>query len=70
MPTVLGKLRDSFKTPMSKEEGDICVRLLASEIAPEWVRIVKMGKVGALAVNREERPTDLEIEERVRRASG
>lgn len=69
MPTVLGKLKDSFKNPMSKEEGDCCVRLLASEIAPEWVRIVKMGKVEALAVNREERPTDLEIEERVRRAS-
>ena len=69
MPTVLGKLRDSFKTPMSKEEGDVCVRLLASEIAPEWVRIVKMGKVEALAVNREERPTDSEIEERVRRAT-
>jgi hypothetical protein len=69
MPTVLGKLRDSFKTPMSKEEGDSCVRLLASEIAPEWVRVVKMGKVEALAVNREERPTDLEIQERVRRAS-
>ena len=69
MPTVLGKLKDSFKTPMSKDEGDVCVRLLASEIAPEWVRIVKMGKVEALAVNRKERPTDLEIEERVKRAS-
>ncbi|KAG0652242.1 hypothetical protein D0Z07_1240 [Hyphodiscus hymeniophilus] len=68
MPTVLGKLRDSFKTPISKEEGDTCVRLLAAEIAPEWVRIVKMGKVEALAVNREKRPTELEIEERVRRA--
>jgi hypothetical protein len=69
MPTVLGKLRDSFKTPMSKEEGNACVRLLASEIAPEWVKIVKMGKVEALAVNRGERPTDLEIEERVNRAA-
>jgi hypothetical protein len=69
MPTVLGKLRDSFKTPMSKEEGNACVRLLASEIAPEWVKIVKMGKVEALAVNRGERPTDLVIEERVNRAA-
>jgi hypothetical protein len=68
MPTVLSKLRDSFKTPMSKEEGDACVRLLASEIAPEWVKVVRMGKVEALAVNREGRPTDLEIEDRVKRA--
>lgn len=70
MPTVLGKLCDSFKTPMSKEEGDTCVRLLASEIAPEWVKVMKMGKAEALAVNREERPTNLEIEERIRRAAG
>lgn len=66
LPTVLGKLRDSFKTPMSKEEGDICVRLLASEIAPDWVRIVKMGKVEALVVNRDERPSEFDVRERVK----
>ena len=68
MPTVLGKLRDSFKTPMSKEEGDVCVRLLAAEIAPEWVRIVKMGKMEAMVVNRDGRPSELDIKERVGRA--
>jgi len=68
MPTVLGKLRDSFKTPMSKDEGDICVRLLAAEIAPEWVRIVKMGKTEALVVNRDGRPSELDIKERVKNA--
>lgn len=68
VPTVLGKLRDSFKTPMSKEEGATCVRLLASEIAPEWVKIVKMGKVEALVVNRDEKPREEEIRERVKRA--
>lgn len=70
LPTVLGKLRDSFKTPMSKEEADTCVRLLAEEIAPEWVKLVKMGKVEALVVNRDERPKELDIEERVRCAAG
>ncbi|TAQ90949.1 hypothetical protein B7494_g681 [Chlorociboria aeruginascens] len=69
LPTVLGKLRDSFKTPMSKEEGDTCVRLLASEIAPEWVKMVKMGKVEAIVFNRDERPGEKDIKERVRRAS-
>jgi hypothetical protein len=70
MPTVLGKLRDSFKTPMSKEEGATCVRLLASEIAPEWAKIVKIGKVEALVVNRDEKPGEADIRERVRRAGG
>jgi hypothetical protein len=69
LPTVLEKLRDSFKTPMSKEEGATCVRLLASEIAPDWVKIVKMGKVEALVVNRDEKPGEEDIRERVRRAA-
>jgi hypothetical protein len=69
LPTVLGKLRDSFKTPMSKEEGETCVRLLASDIAPEWLRVVRMGKVDAIVVNRDNRPSDLDIKERVQRAT-
>lgn len=69
LPTILGKLRDSFKTPMSKEEGAICVRLLASDVAPQWVKIVQMGKVEALVVNRDERPSELDIKERVKRAA-
>ncbi|EKD20936.1 uncharacterized protein L3040_005871 [Drepanopeziza brunnea f. sp. 'multigermtubi'] len=69
LPTIIGKLRDSFKTPMSKQEADTCVRLLASDIAPEWATLVKMGKVEALVVNRDERPTELIIKERVRRAA-
>lgn len=68
LPTVLGKLRDSFKTPMSKEEGENCVRLLASDIAPEWLKVVRMGKVDAIVVYRDSRPSDLDIKERVKRA--
>jgi hypothetical protein len=68
LPTVLGKLKDSFKTPMSKEEGETCVRLLASDIAPEWLKVVRMGKVDAIVVNRDNRPSDLDIKERVQRA--
>ena len=67
-PTVLGKLRDSFKNPMSKEEGTNCLWLLATGIAPEWVKVVKMGKVEALVVNREGRPTEEQIRMRVEHA--
>jgi len=69
IPTVLGKLKDSFRTPISKGEGETCVRLLASEIAPEWVKIAKMGKVEAIVVNRDERPREQDIKERVKRAA-
>lgn len=43
MATVLQKLRDSMRLPVSKDEGAACVRLLAGEVAPEWLRIVKIG---------------------------
>lgn len=69
LPTVLGTLRDSCKVPISKDEGTTCLRLLASEIAPAWVRIVKMGKVEALVVNRDGRPTEQDVTERVKRAA-
>jgi hypothetical protein len=69
LPTILGKLKDSFKTPMSKEEGEACVRLLASDIAPEWLKVVRMGKVDAIVVNRDNRPSDLDIQGLVRRAT-
>ena len=69
LPTVIGKLRDSFRTPMSKEEADTCVRLLASEIAPEWVKIIRMGsgKMEALVVNRDERPSEEDVIGRIAR---
>ncbi|KAF3761050.1 hypothetical protein M406DRAFT_47618, partial [Cryphonectria parasitica EP155] len=43
MATVLQKLKDSLRLPISKEEGAACVRLLSSEVAPEWLKIVKIG---------------------------
>lgn len=43
MPILLQKLKDSLRVPVSKEEGIVCVRLLASEVAPEWLRIVTVG---------------------------
>ncbi|KAL3424304.1 hypothetical protein PVAG01_03586 [Phlyctema vagabunda] len=69
LPTVIGKLRDSFKTPMSKDEADTAVRLLAADIAPEWIKIVKMGKMEAMVVNRDERPQEADLKERVKRAA-
>jgi hypothetical protein len=66
VPTLLGKLRDSFKNPVSKDEGYACVKLLASDIAPEWVQVVKMGKSEALVFDREKKPGELDIKERIK----
>ncbi|KAK1829076.1 hypothetical protein QBC39DRAFT_263911 [Podospora conica] len=43
MPALLTKLRDSLRTPVSAEDGACCVRLLAGEVAPGWLRIVTVG---------------------------
>jgi hypothetical protein len=69
LPTLFGKLRDSYRNPISKDEANACVKLLASEIAPDWVRLVKMGSLDALVVTPESRPSESDIKERVRRAS-
>jgi hypothetical protein len=69
LPTFLERLRDSCRTPISKAEGTTSVRLLASELAPEWVRIVQMGNVEALVVNIDNKPTELDIRERVKVAA-
>ena len=65
LPTILDRLRDSCRMPISKAEGTICVKLLTSELAPEWVRLVQTGNVEAIVVNRDNRPSELDIRERV-----
>ncbi|KAI1423663.1 hypothetical protein F5Y12DRAFT_516338 [Xylaria sp. FL1777] len=43
MAALLEKLKDSFRMGISKQEGAVCVRLLASEVAPEWVRVITLA---------------------------
>lgn len=65
LPTVVVSLKDSFRSPISAKEAEDCVRLLAGEIAPRWVRIVKRGRMETVVVWRDERPGDEEIRERI-----
>ncbi|KAI1748709.1 hypothetical protein F4782DRAFT_345286 [Xylaria castorea] len=43
MAALLEKLKDSFRMGISKQEGAACLRLLASEVAPDWVRVVTLA---------------------------
>ncbi|KFY63153.1 hypothetical protein V497_02099 [Pseudogymnoascus sp. VKM F-4516 (FW-969)] len=67
MGTVVGGLKDSFRSPISRVEAEDCVRLLAGEVAPEWLRIVKRGREETVVVSRDERPSDGVIRERIRK---
>lgn len=43
MSALIQTLKDSFRMGISKPEGADCVRLLAAEVAPEWLRIVTLN---------------------------
>lgn len=50
MPTLVQHLQMSLKNPISKEDAVSCVRLLATEVAPSWVKIKEVGKVVGVTV--------------------
>ncbi|OAA71443.1 hypothetical protein ISF_01994 [Cordyceps fumosorosea ARSEF 2679] len=67
MVAIVEKLRDSLRVPMSKEEGVDCIRLIAKEIAPEWLRIVTIGGRENVVIQRGGEPISRAIQERVQR---
>ncbi len=66
MSTILTKLKDSLRVPISKEEGAACVRLLAKEVAPQWIKIVAIGAKENIVVLTDFTPSKAAIEERVK----
>ncbi|UKZ77953.1 hypothetical protein TrVFT333_005687 [Trichoderma virens FT-333] len=67
MGLISDKLRDSLRVPVSKEEGMICVRLIATEVAPEWLKVVTIGGRENVVIQRGSQPVDRVIEERVQK---
>lgn len=67
MTVLLEKLKDSLRMPISKEEGAVCIRLIAGEVAPEWLRIVSIGGRENVVVQRNYQPVDRVINERVQK---
>ncbi|OAA37191.1 hypothetical protein NOR_07207 [Metarhizium rileyi] len=67
MLAISDKLKDSLRVPLSKEESMACVRLLATEIAPEWLKIVVIGGRENVVIQRHSQPIDRVIHERVQK---
>lgn len=65
MPTILQKLKDSLRMPMSSEEGATCLRLMATEVTPAWIQIVTIGGKENVVIQRALQPIDRVIRERV-----
>lgn len=68
MPTVVQNLQMSLRNPISKDEAVRCVRLLAGEVAPEWVSVREVGKVNGVTVRSHMGLGREEVLERVRKA--
>lgn len=57
--TLLQSLQSSIRSPISKEEAMKCVEVLANEVTPGYVSIVRMGTISSVVVNRAMRPVDI-----------
>ncbi|XXH03784.1 multiprotein-bridging factor 1 [Hypoxylon texense] len=66
MAAVLEKLKDSFREGISREEGAACVRLLAGDVAPDWIRVVVVGGRENVVVETDRQLGRADIEGRVR----
>ncbi|KAL5416521.1 hypothetical protein PMIN03_002067 [Paraphaeosphaeria minitans] len=56
---LLQSLQTSIRKPISKEEALKCIEVLASEVTPGYVNIVRMGALSSVVVNQGMRPTDV-----------
>ena len=67
MPALLLRLRDSLRVPLSGDEGAAAVRLLAREVAPEWLKIVVVGGRETVVVQVHGELSDRAVAERAER---
>ncbi|KAK3951170.1 hypothetical protein QBC32DRAFT_344671 [Pseudoneurospora amorphoporcata] len=70
MSALLVKLKDSLRTPISQEDAAGCVRLLASEVAPQWLRIVTVGGRENVVVQTALQPSKTDVAQRAKALLG
>jgi hypothetical protein len=68
LASVLDKLKDSLRNPISEDEGELCLRLLSDEISPGWVELFAMGSVVGVVIRSTAMPSVSELRERVDKA--
>lgn len=65
MAALMTKIKDSLRNPISHEDGVICVKLLATEIAPQWMRVVTVGGRENVVLQTAMQPNKAVLQERV-----
>ncbi|KAF6842213.1 hypothetical protein CMUS01_03343 [Colletotrichum musicola] len=69
MAVLQQKLKDSVRVPMPMEEGVEVVRIIANEVAPEWLRLATVGGKEHVVIQTRRKPYDAELAARVNRLS-
>ncbi|EEY14266.1 conserved hypothetical protein [Verticillium alfalfae VaMs.102] len=67
MSVLQQKLKESLRVPMPIEEGVCTVKLIANEVAPEWLRVLPIGSKEHVVVQTRCKPCEAEISARVGR---
>lgn len=65
MTALMTKIKDSLRNPISHEDGVTCVKLLATEIAPQWIRVVTVGGRENIVLQTAMQPNKAVIQEKV-----
>ena len=59
MATLVQSLQGSIRSPISKDEALKCIEVLANEVTPGYISIVRMGAISSVVVNQAMRPVDV-----------
>ncbi|KAF2798767.1 hypothetical protein K505DRAFT_321660 [Melanomma pulvis-pyrius CBS 109.77] len=59
MAALVQSLQGSIRSPLSKDEVLKCVEVLATEVAPGYLNIVRLGTMSSVVVNQALRPMDV-----------
>ena len=61
LPLLHQQLQNSLANPITKEQSEQCMRILAEEMAPGWIELVRMGLVVAVVVKRGKKPAAADL---------
>lgn len=66
--TMVSNLQNSLRNPISREEAERCLKLMASEVTPSFVSMISSGQVKGIVITRGGRPSNAELRQRLERA--
>lgn len=66
--TLVSNLQNSLRNPISKEEAERCLELMASEVTPGFVSMIKSGLVKGVVITRSGRPSNPQLKLTLERA--